>query len=222
MSSLDSRSRTAPSVARERAAAFRDEFASRLRCARVSSVNSHLRLVLHQLGPKPGSKQNLQMLVTEAEIPGEGWTVIDQRTWRTGVTTPSAAWVARARAVGSITGWRSFQSRNRYLWVQMVPTDSAEDAVEVLHALPGRGLRNRRAQVRVEAEREVTPPAIEGADHTWAQEQDTAGHPLAGVTRMLAWTIGNRIFCMAASGQPDWAWDELAVIATRQNSRIRG
>jgi hypothetical protein len=39
-----------------------------------------------QLAPKPGARQGLARVVTVDDLPGGGWSVIDERTWRTGVS----------------------------------------------------------------------------------------------------------------------------------------
>jgi hypothetical protein len=62
-----------------------------------------------------------RILIGLAGLP-PGWTMLDQRRWRTGQRSDQP-WAARARALGSVTAWRSFahEGRNRWLWAQATP-----------------------------------------------------------------------------------------------------
>jgi len=182
-------------------------------------VPSRLRFVLGQLGSKPGADQTLLRLLDAPDLPGAGWRVVDERTWRTGSQRRQEAWVRRARQVGSVTGWRSFRGGDRWLWVQLVPLASADDGPDALRSVPGGLLRNLRSKVVVESEAEVPSLVVPGAEITWARGQRTSGQP-SGTTLMLAWTAQSDLVVSAASGTPDWSWDELTAIAAKQCDRL--
>ena len=180
---------------------------------------SRLRFALSQLGSKPGGKDALSSLLGAESLPGGGWSVPDERTWRTGRQKPADPWAQRAAAAGSITAWRSFRSGRRTLWLQLVPTASPDDAVAALDAVPTALLANLRSRVRLDSERDVEPPAVAGADAVRAHEQHTSGHPDAGTTLLLCWTAGARLFALCAAGRPEWTWAEVAAVAEAQNAR---
>ncbi len=182
-------------------------------------VPSRLRFVLSQLGPKAGGKDALSSLVDTATLPGGDWSVLDERTWRTGRQKPAEPWAERAAANGSITAWRSFRSERRSLWLQLVPTASPDDARAALAVVPAAFLANLHSQVRLDSESDVEPPDVPGADAVWAHEQHTSGHPDAGTTLLLCWTAGTRLFALSAGGQPEWTWPEVAAVAGAQNVR---
>lgn len=189
----------------------------------VQNLNmpSRLRFALAQLGAKPGGAESLSSLVGPDDLPGTGWKVTDKRTWRTGTQGSDDMWAQRAVEANSVTAWRSFRQSDRWLWAQLVPLANPEDAELALQAAPARMLANLRARVRVESESDVDGIAVPGAGATWAYEQHTTDHPLAGVTRMLAWTVGDRLFVLAGSGVPEWTWDDLLVVASRQSERAK-
>lgn len=109
---------------------------------------------------------------------------------------------------------------DRWLWTQLVPLASAADGPAALRAVPAGGLKNLHAKVVVESEYEVPGIAVEGAEATWAHQQHTRGDGDASTTLMLAWTAEAHLVISAASGRPDWSWDELSAIATRQRQRL--
>jgi hypothetical protein len=180
---------------------------------------SRLRYVLAQLGRKPGGAENLRLLVGIDDLPGTGWKVTDKRTWRTGTQGSDEPWAQRATEANSVSAWRSLRQSDRWLWAQVVPLANPEDAELALRAAPARMLANLRARVRLESESEIDGIVVPSAGATWAFEQHTTGHPLAGVTRLMAWTVEARLFVLAGSGVPEWTWDDLLDVATRQNQR---
>ncbi|WP_323096409.1 hypothetical protein [Intrasporangium sp. YIM S08009] len=179
---------------------------------------SRLRFVLSQLGSKPGGKDALSSLVDAASLPGAGWAVLDERTWRTGRQKPAEPWAQRAAAAGSITAWRSYRSEGRSLWLQRVPTVGPDDARAALAAIPTALLANLRSTVRLDSEADVEPPDVAGADAAWAHEQHTSGHPDAGTALLLCWTSGDQLFALGAAGRPEWTWTEVAALAEAQNA----
>ena len=86
-----------------------------------------------QLGGRRGGGQALTHLVEPADLPGEGWTVMDQRTWRTGVL-PTTDWQRQARIAGCIPAWRLFEQTGakRWPWIQAAPVADAASALSQL------------------------------------------------------------------------------------------
>lgn len=188
------------------------------------AVLRRLRWVKATLGSKPGSRAVLDTLLAADDLPGGGWEQRDERTWRTGEAGPETSWAIRARDVGSVTAWRSFERRDgsQGLWCQLTPLASPEDAASALVDLPSRMLANLRADVEVVASRAVAPPVVPGAEHVWAQEQTTLGSRGEGVVRFLAATVGEQLFAVCAAGDEGWAWPGIIGLAQVQAARIKG
>ncbi len=147
-----------------------------------------LGFIAAQLMPKPGARQVLARVVTVDDLPGGGWSVIDERTWRSGVSVPATKWGRRARAAGSVTAWRSFEAvaARQWCWVQVMPLVSEPDALSALEGIGDRLLRNLRAEVTLLREHDVAIEAFPGAGRVWAHEQHTIGPDGEGVARTLA------------------------------------
>jgi hypothetical protein len=177
-----------------------------------------LGFVVAQLAPKPGARQAMACVVTADDLPGGRWTVRDERTWRTGVSGPATEWGKRARAVGSVTAWRSFHddSAQRWCWVQVAPLASEQDALSALDGVFDRGLRNLRARVTLLREHDVDIEPFPGASRVWAHEQHTSGPTGEGVAKMLVAAAGACLIVVSASGFPGWEWDSVVVVARRQ------
>ena len=171
-----------------------------------------------QLAPRPGASQALARVITVGDLPGGGWSVLDERTWRTGMSGPATPWGRRAREARSVTAWRSFgcASAKRSCWVQVVPLASEADALSALDGAGDRGLRNLRARVRLVREHDVDIEAFPGAAKVWAHEQHTTGPDGNGVSMMLAAACGTYMIVVSVAGVPEWTWDELVSVAARQ------
>jgi len=181
---------------------------------------SRLRFVLAQVGRKPGAREQLASLLDVADLPGEGWREADSRTWRTGRQTPDQEWARRASALGSITAWRSFTNGGRWLWVQVTPLATEEDARAALAQAQAQGLKNANAAVRLIEESEVGPPEIPAASEAWARRQRTAGEQGEGTVLMVGFVQGTHLVVLSASGDPEWTWTSVADLLSAQSSRL--
>jgi hypothetical protein len=161
-------------------------------------------------------------VVTVDDLPGGGWSVIDERTWRTGVSAPASGWGKRARVAGSVTAWRSFEAvaARQWCWVQVMPLVSEADALSALDGIGDRLLRNLRAEVKVLREHDVDIEAFPRAVRVWAHEQHTIGPDGEGVARMVAVACGAYVIVVSASGSPEWAWDSVVSVASRQAGHL--
>ena len=181
-------------------------------------VLNRLGFVAAQLTSKPGAREALARTVTTGDLPGDGWSVIDERTWRTGVTGPATEWGRRARKADCVTAWRSFKTARagRWCWVQAVPLVSEADALSALEGTGDRLLRNLRAQVAVMREYDVAIDPFPGAGKVWAHEQRTAGPEGEGTALMLAAACGTSLIVVSGAGSPDWTWPEMIEVTARQ------
>ena len=183
---------------------------------------NRLRFAAAQLGRKAGARERLACLLTVLDLPGAGWRVLDERTWRTGVAGPVTPWGGRARAAGSVTAWRSFQDAagRRWVWVQVMPLVSAQDALEALGGIGDRLLGNARATVKLVREADVEVAPFAGASAVWAHEQHTAGPGGEGVSLLLAGVVAVSVVVVCASGSPAWDWRAVSELAARQADHL--
>lgn len=192
---------------------------------------SFVRFALSQLGVKPEAKQSLTRLLDapdlEANAPIEvaaspqRWRRSDQRTWRTGAVPNPQPWQAAARAVGSVTAWRSLRGgpKPQWLWLQWTPLASTADAHAALAAVgdPAFGLRNLRAKVESTGKTIIDPaPAINGADRVTAIQEHNSG---PGPVFTLHCAAGRHLLVLCASGE-GWTLPALVTLAELQLSQL--
>jgi hypothetical protein len=163
------------------------------------------------------------MLVEPDALPGERWAVIDQRIWRTGQTSNPSEAAIRARAAGSITAWRSFEQKDlsRWLWTQVTPMVTEEDAQAFIADMPNRLLKNLRSKVVVTSEHAVENVEIPGADGVWCYEQATTGKLGDSMTMYGAARVGALVFALGASSLVGgWDWHAVTAVAAVQAERL--
>lgn len=184
---------------------------------------SRLRWALAGLGAKPNAKESLSKLIGAEDLPGDGWRVTDERTWKTGHVEPTAQWSAAARDQGSITAWRSFEqpATGRWIWAEVVPLASSSDAQEAFTTLPTLLLKNTRAEVTVVAENALPLPEISSATVGWAHTQETDGRRGPGDAFYLAASVDGVIAITAASGlRGAWTFADVIAVMTEQCRRL--
>ena len=180
-----------------------------------------LRFAISQLGVPRSSKlpEPLPMLISLDDLPAS-WKVMDQRRWRTGLT--ATPWSQRARQLGGVTAWRSFEStvEGRWLWTEAIPLASDSDANDALVEVWAHTLKNLRAKVRLVGEHEGPQFTTLGSVNRTI-EQTTEGPHGHGVVRLAAWSHRGVLSALCASAKQDaTSWSELEVLASKQDRRI--
>jgi hypothetical protein len=180
----------------------------------------NVRFLYAMLGPKPGADRSLKMLPSIADMAGDGWRLLDQRTFRTGRLGRATEYGKRAHKLRSVTAIRSFEQvgYSRWLWAEVIPLASEEDAAAASDdAL--RVVRNPR--VTVTNEHRVTGVSVPGSSSAWTYEQQTTGPLGNGVSLCLRGTAGSIIFVVMASGFAEsWRWDDVVSIASLIVARV--
>ena len=145
------------------------------------NVGRRLSFVAAQIGPEKGKAASLGMLLEVTELPGYGWKMLDERTWRT----------IRAKEIGSITAWRSFCRGNpdQAIWVQVVPFASTVDAEAAVKDTRASLLPNLRQNVKIVTERKIEDSDTSGIEDPFVFEQVTELAGGFGVTRMVSGRI---------------------------------
>lgn len=185
------------------------------------AIMQRVRWALSQVAvPRSGTlPEPLPMILDVGDLPS-GWSVIDQRRWRTGQTP--APWSVRAKQLGGVTVWRSFQStvEGRWLWAEAIPLASESDVDVALPEVWTRTLKNMRVKVRLIDERDG--PSLSGlGPSTRTLEQATVGPFGPGVVRMVAWGHRGVVSVLCASAKRETAtWGELESLAATQSQRI--
>lgn len=180
----------------------------------------NFRYLYSMLGPKPGADRSLKMLPSVADMPGDGWRLLDQRTFRTGRMGRATEYGNRARKLRSVTSMRSFEQvgHSRWLWAEVIPLANEEDAAV---ASDDSLLVVRNPGVTVTNEHPVTGVSVPGSSSVWAYEQESTGPVGNGVSLCLRGTAGSIIFVVMASGFAEsWRWDDVVSIASLIVARI--
>jgi hypothetical protein len=184
----------------------------------------NIMFVYAKFGTKSGAPASLEMLPECSDLAGDGWTLLDEQTWRTGRMGKVSDWGVRAREIKSVTALRSFAQDDKFRWLvtQVIPLASQSDAALAVKDAPNRFLRNPRSRVSVKLEHsvgDITAPG--GGPSTWAYEQETASSMGPGVCRYLAGTCGSTLYVIIAAGLTEsWRWDEIVCVAQDIVNRI--
>ena len=185
----------------------------------------NFQFLLAQIGPQAARRESLSMLLETSQLPGAGWAVLDQRSWRTGFTSKTGEAARRARRARRFSAIRSFElaAESRWVWVEVMPFATAADAEAVLPRLPTLIVSNPRAKVTVTGERRLGPDEVaDMAEYPFVYEQATSGEQGPSASRYAAGTVGHVVFIVATSEYGEgWAWAEVASVAEPLVARIR-
>jgi len=187
------------------------------------ALPKRLRFALAQLGPKPNGGASLSLLIDSDQLPGDAWSILDERTWRAGSIGKSTPWGDRARAAQAVVGWRSFvQGDNRWIWIEVLPYTSSEDARSALQALsyPGSFMKNLRAKSEVTSERILRDFEIPGSDASFAIELDADGLRAHSVCKIAAGIVDRTVFIATFTSWEPWPWPEVISVAAAQARRM--
>jgi len=186
------------------------------------TVLRRLQFVKAQIGA--GNDLALAGLLGAADLPDGPWRVAGQRTWRTGEIGPATAWGQRAREAGSVTAWRYYRHKatRRRIWIQLIPTASAEDASSLLAEVGERVLRNPIGRGRRVSERDVPAELFAGASLVWAREQHLEDRQGPSIVLLLAGAVRHRVVIVCLSGRPEWDWQSASDLAALQAARAPG
>lgn len=185
-------------------------------------VVERLGFLTSRLGRSPAKRDALARLLRAGDLPGAGWKPMSQRTWPTGAKGPDTEWGARARAAGSLTAWRSFQNRSvrQWLWLQMAPLVSIQDAHAEFEQIKERGLRHQGARVKVRSERDVMVEPFAGSSKIWAFEQRITGLGGPGENKLLVAAVNSTVIVVCSTGAPVVNWQSMAALAAKLGQRV--
>jgi hypothetical protein len=178
------------------------------------------------------------MLLQTGDLPGMGWRVCSDRTWRVG-TTPGPPLeseemyqvrlsnenerAVRARAAGGFIALRSFKLAKtpKSLMSQIFPyssTDDAEAATSDRFAV----IRDRKIDGIVVSEERTIDGEVIGGNRTIYFERFHTHDGDPCVARSIIGSVDRVGFIITGSERPDgWTWIELTAVAHEQAKRIQ-
>jgi hypothetical protein len=164
------------------------------------------------------------MLLEPPELPGSGWSVVEERSWPTGQLDRDSEKGQRALRFGGVTAWRSFEEADtsRSVWVEAVPYASAEDAGVSLREAPRYFVGARGPGEALVDESVVDDQVLPGVTDTWMFEKSTTSPGGDSLARYVGGTVGRILFltCFARSDEM-WPWADVIALARLQAERIR-
>jgi hypothetical protein len=187
-------------------------------------MKPRLRFVVSQVGLKTGKKTSLEMLLDKSDLVDDGWRMLDERTWRTGISEPNSERSTRAREIGSITAWRSFSRTNpdQAIWAQVVPFSSTGDAAMAVTDANASLLPSLRQKVTITSEKAIDVVSIEGIDDPWVFEQHTTTAHGPSCTKIVGGRIEQIVILIACSGTDEgWLWPDVYAVVSSQTEKVR-
>jgi hypothetical protein len=171
-----------------------------------------------------GRSGSFGVLLDVTDLPGDGWRLQDERTWRTGVSEPGVERSVRAQEAGCITAWRSFDRKHsgRSFWTEVIPFVSSFDAQVASEELPDGLLSDLRRSSRTTSDRTVEGMEIPGVEEPWAYEVAAERRRGTAVTRLVGGRVDRNVVALAGAGRVDaWPWPDLVGLATVQARYVR-
>jgi hypothetical protein len=186
---------------------------------------NNFQVLLAQIGSSTARARPRAMLLQQEDLVGNGWKVLNERSWRTGAwgISPTEAG-RRARKQGLFSAARSFEQvpSLRWLSVEVIQFASVQDAELTVPEFQRRFVPNPKARVTVTAERKIEGYEVPGVPDPWIYEQSTIGAKGPGMARYVAANVDHVVFFAVCAGYGDcWPWDEVVSFAALQGRKIR-
>ena len=182
---------------------------------------------LAQFGPQSLKRTSLAMLLDDEDLPGDGWKVLGQGSWRTGFAARPSDAARRARHARTFTAIRNFHQSgaSRWCWIEVIPFVSQSDAEAVLADLPSIFVRNPGIKGTITQERRVSPhDAPEAAAYPFVYEYAVISKYGESFPRMIGGVVDRILFLVSTSeygaGLAGWSWQEVVDVASLQSVKI--
>jgi hypothetical protein len=180
-----------------------------------------MQRLVGQFGDRALKEQARDLLLGSSDLDGT-WTVLGERSWRTGVAGGRNEIARRARRAGTFTAHRAFKrGPDRGLFLQVIcyatPGDAAARLPDVfsrlIYAKPERKLHARAGSENPE-----------GFSKEW-QTRELVSQTKKGLIsqKLIAGGVSSVVFMVSVSGYDDgsWEWEDVGLIATAQAARIQ-
>ena len=109
------------------------------------------------------------------------------------------------REMKSITAWRSFESKSdqRWIWAQVAPMASSDDAITAVAAAPSTGLANLRHRGEVVESGEVESPVIFGTSAVCAHASTVESGDMSMRSNIVAASVGPVVLVVVFTARVD-------------------
>jgi hypothetical protein len=183
-----------------------------------------IRAKMATIGPKPNQERVVSMLLSLVDLPGSGWTMVNEYTARTFTTRKAGEVGRRLHEVRSITAWRCFDTGvpRRSVQISLTPYASPEDARSSLSSVLGLVGRKPLTHATITEARIVEGMDVLGVDEVLAYEEHFVNRQGSGVSRVVAGTIEEIRFMIGLAALDDeWSWGDMTSIASTQVEKIK-
>jgi hypothetical protein len=185
---------------------------------------NRLQFAIGQFGKRSVRMSSLAMLLDESELPDADWTLLHERSWRTGAGGMKSEEVRAAHRIGTFTAIRLFEHvfRNRWVWIEVMPFASAQDAQSAVPKIRTGLVSNPNATVTVIEERTIEDQEVPGLAHPLVFEQVTTGRNGRGAARYIGGHVDRVLFLVSTSAsEAGWPWNEVTSLASLQCLKIQ-
>jgi len=166
------------------------------------------RFLIAQFG-KPSERKKARSVIVETdELPGNGWKLLSERLWRSGVigAKSSDPVAQRSRQAGGFAAWRSFglEYPPRGLWAEVIPYGTIADAEAAVPNMRSMVKKNPHFDGWVAGERTVEGIASTGATRLMVSEQFIEGTAVGPRnTKYFIGCVGPIVFLLVGTAPGD-------------------
>ena len=162
------------------------------------------------------------MLLDLTEL-DDGWSIVTERSWRTGVIGSRSDVGRRARRAGTFTALRRFKKEAPYrgLFVEAICCASPDDSRRMLSKMETTLIfyPRRRSSVEATIPGVVTPGTFR--EPPYASEMLVRTKLGTSSQKLIAGSVSNALFVVSGSGfDGGWDWADLESIATAQAAKL--
>jgi hypothetical protein len=181
--------------------------------------------LIAQIGLRRSAKElSRSMLLDPTELPGSGWTTLSERYWRSGMRVAPTDEGKRARHAGNVTAWRSCEQSgaSRWLWAQVAPMVSEQDAASYVPKVPSQLVADPRAKRAPVERRTVKDSQVPGLALASVVEGTSADQRGSGLGWTVIGQVGSVVLVAQCSCYNDaWSWSEAKATIALQVEKIR-
>jgi hypothetical protein len=182
------------------------------------------QFLLAQFGKSGKKRLSVSMLVDVSELPGDGWELKVERSWRVGKDGHRDEASIRAKQRGLFVAMRTFEQHDvsRWIYVKVIPMASREDALLVAPETNLELLATRKSDARVHSEIGVSLDIEVDMNEARATEYFVSDSNGAGVYRCVVGSVGHVVAVICCSGLGEgWTWQDIGLVINAQVLKIR-
>jgi hypothetical protein len=190
----------------------------------LSKTFAITRVVLAQGGVNSAKDRLGPLLLDTSDLPDDGWSVSDERAYRTGAGRTPTEQIRRARKMGSVTVIRRLKSdsSSRMLSLALIPLASEADAVDSVRDSITRAIRKPFSDIEETSEGFVEGPIVPMLPNAMLYELRYVKPELGGGERIVAGVIDHFVIQLNfRDPRAMWPWSDVAAISTLQVDKLQ-